>query len=49
VVVVLVMILASGPNPKLVPEKTIDFEIGTELGFLKIEFLRILLLHKREP
>ncbi|KQC01478.1 SusC/RagA family TonB-linked outer membrane protein [Pedobacter sp. Hv1] len=27
--------LAAGPNAKLVPEKTIDFEIGTELAFLK--------------
>jgi len=26
--------VAAGPNPKLVPEKTIDFELGTELGFL---------------
>jgi len=26
---------ASGGNSKLVPEKTIDFEVGTELGFLK--------------
>lgn len=26
---------AAGGNPKLVPEKTIDFEVGTELGFLK--------------
>lgn len=27
--------IAAGPNPNLVPEKTIDFEVGTELGFLK--------------
>lgn len=27
--------LAAGPNPDLVPERTTDFEIGTELGFLK--------------
>ncbi|RWU07789.1 SusC/RagA family TonB-linked outer membrane protein [Pedobacter chitinilyticus] len=27
--------IAAGPNPDLVPEKTIDFEVGTELGFLK--------------
>lgn len=27
--------LAAGGNPKLVPEKTVDFEVGTELGFLK--------------
>jgi ferric enterobactin receptor len=27
--------LAAGPNPELVPEKTIDFEVGTELGFIK--------------
>ncbi|MDQ7947459.1 MAG: SusC/RagA family TonB-linked outer membrane protein [Pedobacter sp.] len=27
--------LAAGPNPKLKPEQTIDFEVGTELGFLK--------------
>lgn len=26
---------AAGGNPKLVPERTVDFEIGTELGFLK--------------
>lgn len=26
---------AAGGNPKLVPEKTTDFEVGTELGFLK--------------
>lgn len=27
--------LAAGGNPELVPEKTIDYEFGTELGFLK--------------
>lgn len=27
--------LAAGGNPDLVPEQTIDFEVGTELGFLK--------------
>ncbi|MGF1923932.1 MAG: SusC/RagA family TonB-linked outer membrane protein [Bacteroidia bacterium] len=27
--------LAAGGNPDLVPEKTTDFEIGTEIGFLK--------------
>ena len=27
--------LAAGGNPELVPERTQDFEIGTELGFLK--------------
>ncbi|MFA6277730.1 MAG: SusC/RagA family TonB-linked outer membrane protein [Pedobacter sp.] len=27
--------LANGGNPDLVPEKTIDWEVGTELGFLK--------------
>ncbi len=27
--------LAAGPNPRLVPERTTDFEVGTELGFLK--------------
>lgn len=27
--------LASGGNPKLTPERTMDFEVGTELGFLK--------------
>ncbi|MES2417413.1 MAG: SusC/RagA family TonB-linked outer membrane protein [Bacteroidota bacterium] len=27
--------LAAGGNPKLVPERTQEFEVGTELGFLK--------------
>ncbi|MEJ5994098.1 SusC/RagA family TonB-linked outer membrane protein [Pedobacter sp. Du54] len=27
--------LAAGGNPDLVPEQTFDFEVGTELGFLK--------------
>lgn len=30
--------LAAGGNPELVPEKTTDFEIGTELSFLKNRF-----------
>ncbi len=40
--------IASGPNANLVPEKTIDYEFGTELGFLKDRISVDFTYYKRE-
>jgi ferric enterobactin receptor len=40
--------LAAGGNPDLVPEKTIDYEVGTELGLLKDRISIELTYYNRE-